>query len=374
MQPKLLRFSLLLASLLCLSNARGEQKETTAIANAFARLHSSHGPANATSCVECHSIPGDGGSSRRTAMRAGSIVDGKYVAVPNGGILHTINYDTSATSATIYGPRVTLSLLGDGFVEAVRDEEFENIAREEARKTQGKVHGEVVYLTPSQRSGVHKVVGRFGWKAQHASLVDASADALLHELGVPSRTIHAESSAIKGKASERTGARDNELGAMVEFIRGTEPAAPDLVRSGTEDAQAGSEIFDRVGCSLCHVRTLKTAPSGTRLAGSGIVVSERLGNREIHPFSDYLLHDVGTGDGIIQNVKPQDYTQSTANKFRTAPLWGVRFRLWLMHDGSSLTYHQAIMRHRGEALSVTLNYAQLTSAEKEKLWKFLGSL
>ena len=57
-----------------------------------------------------------------------------------------------------------------------------------------------------------------------------------------------------------------------------------------------------------------------------LTVSERLGNREIHPFSDFLLHDVGTGDGIIQNIVPGDYDRTTANKFRTAPLWGVRYR------------------------------------------------
>jgi len=110
------------------------------------------------------------------------------------------------------------------------------------------------------------------------------------------------------------------------------------------------------------------------MASSGIVVSERLGNKEIHPFSDYLLHDVGTGDGIVQNVRPEDYTQSTANKFRTAPLWGLRYRLWMMHDGQSVTYHQAIMRHRGEALDVTLKYAHLSPTEQRNLREFLASL
>lgn len=108
--------------------------------------------------------------------------------------------------------------------------------------------------------------------------------------------------------------------------------------------------------------------------GADLVVDERLGNKEIHPFSDYLLHNIGTGDGIIQNVRPEDYTESTANKFRTAPLWGLRFRQWMMHDGQTVTYNQAIMRHRGEALDITMNYVHLMPAEKEELIRFLDSL
>jgi len=310
-------------------------------------------------------------------MRAGFNTAGKYVGVPDGGILHTINYDTIATSAKMYGPRVTLSLLGDGYIEAVSDQEFEKIAHEQAKASQGKVHGEVVYVTPVESAGGPKVVGRFGWKSQHATVLSASADALLHELGVPNRIFPGDLAAsVKGGGSFYDAAADDsgELDKMVAFIRSTEPASPDPVRSATEGAKAGSKIFDRIGCSLCHVRTLKTAPPGTLVDGSGIVVSERLGNKKIHPYSDYLLHDIGTGDGIIQNVWPEDYAESTRNKFRTAPLWGLRFRLWMMHDGRSLTYHQAIMRHRGEALSTTLNYAHLSPAEKKELRQFLDSL
>ena len=347
-------------------------------ADVFSRVHSSQHPANARSCAECHSTPFIGGSNRRTVMRAGSIIAGKYVGVRDGGVLHTMNYDTSSATATIYGTRVTLNLLGDGYVEVVSDGEFQRIAREQTRATQGKVHGEVVYLAPAGSSGIPKVVGRFGWKAQHASLLDASADALLSEVGIPNR-IFPRGLGAPGQLEEASRVSPgvnpvDELDAMVEFIRSTEPAAPDRARSTMDGAKAGSKIFDRIGCSICHVRTLKTASPGTRLRSSNIVVSERLGNKEIHPFSDYLLHDIGTGDGIVQNVRLEDYAADTANKFRTTPLWGLRFRLWMMHDGGSLTYHQAIMRHRGEALGVTLTYSHLTLAEKEELRQFLDSL
>jgi CxxC motif-containing protein (DUF1111 family) len=218
-------------------------------------------------------------------------------------------------------------------------------------------------------------VGRFGWKSQHASLFSASADALFHELGVPSPMFPAESTVQRGtQLIKPQDTAEDKLDQIVSFIRGTGFLAPDPVLSSAPKAKAGAEIFEKIGCSLCHVQTLRSVPPGTLMPGSGIVVSERLGNKEIHPYSDYLLHDVGTGDGIIQNVRPEDYDQSTANKFRTAPLWGLRYRLWMMHDGRSLTYHQAIMRHRGEALEVTLKYAHLSPAQQQELEQFLGSL
>jgi CxxC motif-containing protein (DUF1111 family) len=103
--------------------------------------------------------------------------------------------------------------------------------------------------------------------------------------------------------------------------------------------------------------------------GGRFIVPEALGNKIIHPFSDFLLHDVGTGDGIVQNGGP-----STRNKMRTAPLWGLRTRNRLMHDGQSLNINSAILRHGGEASYVRNNYQRLSNDEKHKLITFLNSL
>ena len=89
----------------------------------------------------------------------------------------------------------------------------------------------------------------------------------------------------------------------------------------------------------------------------------------IHPFGDYLLHDVGTGDGIVQNGGP-----ATRNQVRTAPLWGVRSRTRLMHDGESTTAHDAILRHAGQATPVINNYRGLGTSQKAQLLTFLNSL
>ncbi len=112
-----------------------------------------------------------------------------------------------------------------------------------------------------------------------------------------------------------------------------------------------------------------TAPPGTSLNGGTYQVPEAIGNKIIHPYGDFLLHNIGTGDGIVQNGG-----QSTANKVRTAPLWGLRTRTQLMHDGGSTTVDGAILRHGGEATFVTRTYKLLPPAQKAQLLKFLSSL
>jgi CxxC motif-containing protein (DUF1111 family) len=94
-----------------------------------------------------------------------------------------------------------------------------------------------------------------------------------------------------------------------------------------------------------------------------------LGDKVIHPFSDFLLHDIGTGDGIVQ-VGPQD----TANKLRTAPLWGVRTKARFMHDLGSLSLTNAIERHDGEAHDAAEDFRELGPKEREALITFLKTL
>ena len=135
------------------------------------------------------------------------------------------------------------------------------------------------------------------------------------------------------------------------------------------DAQAGQALFERIGWYVCHVQVNTTAPPGTSINGGAFAVPAALGNKIIHPYSDFLLHDLETGDGIVQ-AGPQD----TANKLRTAPLWGLRMRPRFMHDLKSLTPESAIERHKGEAEDVTDRFFDLTEAQKQQLFTFLNSL
>jgi CxxC motif-containing protein (DUF1111 family) len=99
------------------------------------------------------------------------------------------------------------------------------------------------------------------------------------------------------------------------------------------------------------------------------VVPVALGNKIIHPYSDFLLHDVGTGDGIVQ-VGPQD----TANKLRTAPLWGLREKARFMHDLKSLSLEDAIRRHDEEARDAARQFRELSPEAREALITFLHTL
>src|SRR5437016_3395805 len=160
-----------------------------------------------------------------------------------------------------------------------------------------------------------------------------------------------------------------DIDHFAQFIRGTRVPPRDAVLSATAAAQAGQTLFEKIGCATCHVSTIITAPAGTVINGGAFTIPDALGSKIIHPYSDFLLHDIETGDGIVQNP-PQD----TANKLRTVPLWGLRMHPRHMHDLESLTLEDAIERHRGEADEVRERFRRLSPAEKQQLITFLNSL
>jgi len=160
-----------------------------------------------------------------------------------------------------------------------------------------------------------------------------------------------------------------DIDRFARFMRATKAPARDETLANTVDAQLGAEVFDRIGCDNCHVSSITTAPAGSVVNGGTFVVPDALGNKVIHPYSDFLLHNVGTGDGIVQNAGPE-----TAQKMRTPPLWGVRLRSRLMHDAASMTFQDAISRHAGEAYGVIRNYRNLTDQDRGRLIAFLKSL
>ena len=85
--------------------------------------------------------------------------------------------------------------------------------------------------------------------------------------------------------------------------------------------RAGDALFRQVGCGGCHIPTIRTAAPGTRINGGALRVRDAVGNKIIHPYSDFLLHDIGTGDGIP--VLPGAEFASTATQIRTVPLWAI---------------------------------------------------
>jgi CxxC motif-containing protein (DUF1111 family) len=214
---------------------------------------------------------------------------------------------------------------------------------------------------------------RFGWKDQHSSVLSFIGDAYLNEMGVTNRLKPVDSTTVCKVKSDPEDTPDavgmDAIDHFAAFIRGTKTPPRDLTLAATPDAQAGQTLFESVGCNLCHVESMTTLPAGTPVNGGMFTVPDALGNKVIHPFGDFLLHDVGTGDGIFQAGPPD-----TVNKLRTVPLWGLRTKARFMHDLASPTLQDAIERHAGEARHVTRRFRKLTAAEKQQLIVFLNSL
>lgn len=346
---------------------------------------------NASSCADCHLNPVTGGPSQTTEIRAGHLdpTTGAFVAatVPINDGANTIPkrsivndraicaqaHEQLPDAENIRALRAVLNTLGDGFVEAIDDNTLLNIAAYQAQTTHGRIHGEAVQAAIFEAPG-QTGVGRFGWKDQHRSLLSFSADAYLNEMGITSRLRPTDATTVCKTTNDPEDQLDaiglGDIDHFAQFMRGTKVPPQDTVLAATGDAQAGQALFTKVGCATCHVPSIVTAPPGTLVNGGKFVVPDALGNKVIHPYGDFLLHDVGTGDGIVQGA-PAD----TINKLRTAPLWGVRTKTRFMHDLKSESLADAINRHRGEARQVIDNFHEnLTPAQQQQIITFLNSL
>jgi CxxC motif-containing protein (DUF1111 family) len=344
---------------------------------------------NARACADCHQNPVSGGSSQFTEIRAGHLdKDGNFVAatVPiNDGASTIANRSIIDDRAlipqaqehipdaeNIRALRAALNTLGDGFVEAIDDNTLRAIAQRQIEVSDGRIHGEAVEVPVLEAPGQSRI-GRFGWKDQHSSLLSFIGDAYLNEMGVTNRLRPKDVTTIGKITPDPEDTPDNlglaDIDHFAQFIRGTKVPPRDAALATTPASRAGEEIFETIGCATCHVSAIVTAPAGTSINGGAFTIPEALGNKIIHPYSDFLLHDIGTGDGIVQNP-PED----TANKLRTVPLWGLRMHPRHMHDLKSLTLEDAIERHGGEAEQVRDHFRRLSPAEQQALFTFLNSL
>jgi CxxC motif-containing protein (DUF1111 family) len=344
---------------------------------------------NATSCVMCHQNPNSGAPGQVTELRVGhNDANGNFVnptIVINDG-QNTITGRSIVNDRAI-GPqaqehipdteniralRATLNTLGDGFVEAIADDTLIAIAAEQPKQSEGRVNGEVVQAPIFEAPGQTRV-GRFGWKDQHSSLLSFIADAYLNEMGITSRLRPTEVTTVLLTTTGINDKPDNlgleDIDHFAQFVRGTMVPPRDTALAATSDAVRGEAVFAQIGCNVCHVQTITTAPAGTVVNGGMFVIPAALGNKIIHPYGDFLLHDIGTGDGIVQ-VGPQD----TANKLRTAPLWGLRDKARFMHDLRSLSLEDAIRRHEGEAREPAHRFRGLSPEDRKALITFLHTL
>ena len=261
-----------------------------------------------------------------------------------------------------------MGTLGSGFIEAIADETFIDIQNRQPPSMRGTIV-RVPVLEANNTLGI----GRFGWKSQHATLDSFSADALLNEMGITSVFLPVESTSNGNSVANFDKVPDPEddgtrVRALARFMRSTKAPPRDEALLATVQGTAGSALFDLIGCVHCHTRDVVTAPAGTLINGT-FIVPAALADKLIHPYGDFMLHDIGTGDGILQTGDPE-----TRNKVRTAPLWGLRTRSRLMHDGASRTYVEAILRHGGEATEVTQRFLALREFDQWLLLTFLSCL
>jgi CxxC motif-containing protein (DUF1111 family) len=281
---------------------------------------------NAQSCRECHQNPVSGGGSQVVELRVGHPGPDHRFQNPNIPIAHGAEIISGRTlvndraicpsaafptieiqervpdSETIRTNRVSVNLLGDGFVEAVADQTLIDLARNQCRSTHNRICGVVVYVPIIEAPG-QAGIGRFGWKNQHASLLSFSGDAYLNEMGITTSLFPDEVSRLCNAAPEPNDKPGPDGLADVDhfarFVRASKAPPPDFSLAQSPTARRGPDLFDKIGCAVCHARSMTTAPAGTRINSGTYTVPAAIGGKASHPFSDFLLHDVGTGDGIV---------------------------------------------------------------------------
>jgi len=314
---------------------------------------------NAQSCRECHQNPVTGAGSQVTELRAAptsttNFADGSLI---NDRAINAAIQEHVPANAGVAALRSSLNTLGDGFVEAISNQTLQALAANSG----GQLISVTVLETGTQR------FGRFGWKTQHASLLSFAGDAYVNEMGITNRLFPTENTSNGRSVAAFDTVPDpedvNDIDAFARFMRSTKvpPRGPI-----TAAVNAGANVFNAIGCNSCHVTSITTSPVGTAVAGLGTVPAS-LGNKIIHPYSDFALHDIGTGDGITQGAAPP-------NKMRTAPLWGLRTRDRFMHNLLTVTLRDAINRHDNEAAINRALFNSLSATDQNNLIAFLNSL
>jgi CxxC motif-containing protein (DUF1111 family) len=325
---------------------------------------------NGKSCAECHSVPSVGGQEPNVGVaretRIGRLFHGVFdpldrsVSINRGGGLLQqraitlpgcrLKGEVVPPEATFVSLRNSPQLFGAGLMEAIPEATIvENASHNGGRPNR-------VFNPDTGETEL----GRFGWKAQVATLHQFAGDAYLNEMGITNPSFPDENlpqgQPIRSGCDPVADPEDDGSGvtAFTNFMRFLAPAPR---RPVTDQVRQGEGVFKHIKCDSCHVPTMMT--------GANSVAA--LSNKPVNLFSDLLLHDVGTGDGIEQG-------EAKGSEFRTAPLWGLSRRDRFMHDGRSNSIEDAILRHGGQAQNAVSGFGRLSSSDHDALLAFLGSL
>jgi CxxC motif-containing protein (DUF1111 family) len=386
---------------------------------------------NSNSCSSCHSQPYTGGSSPPVnplydvvnangasnqmpwfIAKNGPVREARFVqsnGAPDGGVhdLFVTSGRTDAGPCALTQPsflpagnpvtglggnsnvvfRIPTPILGAGLIEAIPDAAIlANVIANASTKNRLGVFGHPNANLGGNvnRSANDGTITRFGWKAQNKSLLLFAGEAYNVEMGIsnelfpqereetvncqggvfaPNDTSHIPNPAEPPSAT----AVLSDIEGFAIFMRMLAPPQP---APPTPSTQHGSAVFASVGCALCHVPGMSTAPG--RTTGTARQASAALSSRQVPLYSDLLVHHMGTrlADGITQGAAGPD-------EFRTAPLWGLGQRVFFLHDGRTSNLIQAIQYHASsgsEANRVVQNFASLSPRDQQDLINFLRSL
>ncbi len=325
---------------------------------------------NNDSCVSCHGRPAPGGSSQIAITRFGRTVNGVFDPLEStgGSLLQNRAIDPAVREvipreANTVAQRQTPPLFGLGLIEAVPDSAIQALA---LRPAVDGITGRAAMVTDVV-SGSRRV-GRFGMKAQHATILAFTADAYANEMGITNRFFPHENAPNGNTALLAAFDRTQDPEDVVNPVtsRADVDSVADYQRllaapqplAFTARATAGQKVFSDIGCAICHVPQLTT--------GANSVAA--LSNKAVNLYSDLLLHDMGAlGDGIAQSA-------ATAREMRTTPLWGLRFSGPYLHDGRATTVDAAVRGHDGQGRASRDRYAALSATDSAALLEFLNSL
>ncbi|MBL8731119.1 MAG: hypothetical protein JNN13_01980 [Planctomycetes bacterium] len=338
---------------------------------------------NQSACSSCHNNP-VGGPGSITVTRFGYL-DGKGTFDPlaslGGSLLQQLAIDVACqeivpSAANVTATRVTTSTLGLGLIEAIADAD---IAANELTPPAPGISGRVHWVHELENPTGPLRAGRFGWKAQLATVLSFSGDAAQNEMGFTNRLLPTENApngnlallaAWDGVADPEDGPDGNGLhfiDRITDFQRYL-AAPPQTPRAG----MTGEAIFNTVGCAACHVATFTTA--------NAPALEPALRNKIIHPYSDFLVHDMGVAADFIEQGG------ASGQEVRTPPLWGLRNRDPLWHDGRvaggtletrMLGPAGIIFQHAAfgsEAAASAAAFGNLTTADQLRVVAFLDSL
>ena len=346
------------------NNGKAEFEEVATITDGLGPIF------NGKSCATCHSVPALGGSSNLDVTRFGHSSGSTFDPLTSlGGSLlqefaiNPIGLEHVPSQANVTALRQSTALFGLGLIEAIPDATI--LAGVRTSPVDG-VRGRAAMVVDVASGNTR--VGRFGWKAQQATLLAFAGDAYVNEVGITNRLFPTENAPNGNlvllkqldKVPDPEDTVDPATGKagidrLADFMRLTSPPPPGPVNTTTA---FGAKIFMDVGCATCHTPMMMT--------GTNRILA--LSQKPVMLWSDLLLHDMGSlADGIGQGA-------AGVKEMKTAPLWGVGASAPYLHDGRAPDLDTAIREHDGESATIRNRYKNLSKDQQQLLIEFLKSI